>query len=367
MTTDERRPGPDARDERDHLIHELEVHQTELEAQNQQLREAQHLLEESRARYADLYDFAPVGYCTFDSAGCVSEINLTGAAMLGTQRGRVIGKPFAVYLSEPDRAAFRNHLHHRLMSPRGPASVEVTLAGPSGQPIVIRLLSAVAFDHTGAVVGLRSVFTDITEQRRAEEALRLAVHTREDFLAIVSHDLRTPLNTILLGLELLQTSRTLDATSVGHVERVCQAATRMTRMLSDLLDLSSMDAGHLSMDRKLESVDALLAAVVQSASSVAAATIRPRSSPSAISGRPSIGSIAKDGLTRAARREGQGRRPSRGRSRDRRPGRRRARAGRRRCRGRGRATGFRRLRRPPRPLRPGPGAGSGCRVRRRER
>ncbi len=101
MATDDQEPIPAAQpsvaeverllNERDHLIHELEVHQAELEAQNQQLRESQGLLEESRARYAELYDFAPVGYCTLDPAGCVSEINLTGAEMLGKRRAHVIG------------------------------------------------------------------------------------------------------------------------------------------------------------------------------------------------------------------------------------------------------------------------------------
>lgn len=281
MATDEQEPGQDGQprvvrverllDERDHLIHELEVHQAELEAQNQQLREAQQLLEESRARYADLYDFAPVGYCTFDPAGCVSEINLTGAAMLGQPRGRVIGKPFAVYLSESDRATFRTHVHRRLTSPQGPAVVELTLAGSAGQPIVIHMVSTVALDQAGTVVGCRSAFTDITEQKRAEEALRLAVQMREEFLAIVSHDLRNPLNSILLGSEILQTSLTLDAKGLGQVKLIGHAATRMSRMLSDLLDLSSMDAGHLSIERKLERVDALLLATVESASPGAAA------------------------------------------------------------------------------------------------
>ena len=258
-------------EERERLVHELEVHQAELEAQNQELREAQQLLEASRARYADLYDFAPVGYCTFDPAGCVSEINLTGAGMLGRQRGRVIGKPFAVFVAESDRAAFRAHVHDRLTSRSGPAVVELTLAGSTRQPIVIHMVSTVALDPTGAVVGCRSAFTDITEQRRAREALRLAVQMREEFLAIVSHDLRNPLNSISLGSEVLQTSPTLGAGNRRHVELIRHAATRMSRMLSDLLDLSSMDAGQQSMAPKLESVDGLLAATVEHASPSAAA------------------------------------------------------------------------------------------------
>jgi PAS domain S-box-containing protein len=265
-----RRAAQDDGDERDRLIHDLEVHQAELEAQNQQLREAHHQLEESRARYSDLYDFAPVAYCTFDSAGCILEINLTGAAMLGMQRSRVIGRPFAVYIAESDRAAFRMHLQRRFQSPQGPAVVELTLASSANQPIVVQMVSAIARDHGGTIVGCRSTFTDITEQKRAEEALRLAVQMREEFLAIVSHDLRNPLSSILLGSEILRDTRTWDAKSRGKVELINDAATRMRRMLSDLLDLSSMDAGHLSMERKLESVDAMLATTVAGGSPGAA-------------------------------------------------------------------------------------------------
>jgi PAS domain S-box-containing protein len=260
----------DGRDERDHLIHELEVHQAELEAQNQQLRDAHYELEESRARYSDLYDFAPVAYCTFDPAGCVVEINLTGAAMLGMQRARVIGKPFALYLTESDRVAFRAHLQRRLQSPQGPAVIELTLAGSANDPIVIQMVSAVARDPGGTIVSCRSTFTDITEQKRAEGVLRLAVQMREEFLAIVSHDLRNPLNSIALASEILQGAATLDVASSAKVALIRTAATRMSRMLSDLLDLSSMDAGHLSMERKRESVETLIAATVETASASAA-------------------------------------------------------------------------------------------------
>jgi PAS domain-containing protein len=74
--------------------HELDVHREELRAQTEALIESQRLLEHSRDRYADLYDFAPLPYVTISSAGVIEEINLTGAKLLGTERPRILDTPF---------------------------------------------------------------------------------------------------------------------------------------------------------------------------------------------------------------------------------------------------------------------------------
>src|SRR5437899_1776221 len=92
------------------LLHDLRVHQIELEMQNRDLREAQQQLEESRSRYADLFDFAPIGYCTLDHTGRVLEANFAMAAMCRAARAEMIGKPFTALVSMEDLRAFRAHL-----------------------------------------------------------------------------------------------------------------------------------------------------------------------------------------------------------------------------------------------------------------
>ena len=76
------------------LVHELEVHQIELEMQNEELRKAQIEIEESRTKYFELYDFAPVGYFSLDSKGMIVEANLTSAAILGIERSLLLRKSF---------------------------------------------------------------------------------------------------------------------------------------------------------------------------------------------------------------------------------------------------------------------------------
>ena len=91
------------------LFNELQVHQIELEMQNEELRQAQLELEESRNKYADLYDFAPVGYFTLDEKGIIQEVNLTGATLLGVERKFLINKPFHRYIANESRDAFYLH------------------------------------------------------------------------------------------------------------------------------------------------------------------------------------------------------------------------------------------------------------------
>ncbi len=146
------------------LIHALHVHQYELEMQNRQLRETQQLLEDSRSRYADLYDFAPVGYCTLDAAGVIHEINLTGAAKLEADRAAVVGRSFAtaVMLVEPWR--FQEHLQQcRREGARVRTELTATLLRSRRR--VELLLTSVPEERSGwrAI----TVFQDVTEQRRA--------------------------------------------------------------------------------------------------------------------------------------------------------------------------------------------------------
>ncbi len=98
-----------ARDARS-LIHELQVHQIELEMQNEELRRAQKELEESCDRSSDLYDFAPVGYFSFDKNGLIIEVNMTGAKKLGAERANLIKKPFSLFISMGSKDVFYLHL-----------------------------------------------------------------------------------------------------------------------------------------------------------------------------------------------------------------------------------------------------------------
>jgi len=117
----------------DVLMHELLVHKVELEMQNEELRRAYAELEEARDRYAGLYEFAPVGYVTVSREGLISEINLTGSALLGIDRAKLIHRRFSMFVAPDGRdrwhRLFLNMMEH---AEGGKQSFSLEMAGADG-------------------------------------------------------------------------------------------------------------------------------------------------------------------------------------------------------------------------------------------
>jgi PAS domain S-box-containing protein len=186
------------------LIHELRIHQIELEMQNEELRRSQAQLDESRHRYADLYDFAPVGYLTFDHEGLIVEANLTAAKQLGEERARFLKKPFFLYVIKADRDAFRLHLA-KVFDTAKPQTHELKLKPGAGEEFYARLESLFIEDANGKRFARTSI-SDISCSRHAEEVLqrahdeleeRVAARTAE--LSIANEQLRHEMEERRLG------------------------------------------------------------------------------------------------------------------------------------------------------------------------
>ncbi|MEW8322586.1 MAG: PAS domain S-box protein [Candidatus Thiodiazotropha taylori] len=161
---------PGAEEDESGLLHNLQVQQVELEMQNRELREAQAELELTRDHYADLYDFAPVGYLTLDGKGCVRECNLTATALLGEARQRLERNvPFGTYVAQPSKSAFFRHLADGCRRPGQAVAVEVTLQRRNGEPRRVRLDSASYVDEEAGETLCRTVMTDITELKQTQQ------------------------------------------------------------------------------------------------------------------------------------------------------------------------------------------------------
>jgi PAS domain S-box-containing protein len=153
------------------VLHELRVHQIELEMQNEELREAQAELEQSRNKYTDLYDFAPVGYFTFDKHGLVIEANLTGCQMLGVERANLIKKPFRSFVSKESQDAFYLH-REAALTPGLKQSCEIELIRKDGDKFYALLESIPAANEKGEFAFCRTAITDITERKKMELVLK---------------------------------------------------------------------------------------------------------------------------------------------------------------------------------------------------
>ena len=171
-------PNDLSRKEIEHLVHELEVHQFELEMQNQELRQSQLELELSRNKYVELYDFAPVGYFTFDEYGVILNLNLTGASQLGFERRNLLRKPFHLYVAPESKATFRAHMR-AILARKDRRSCELKLIRTENNektPFFAQLDSLYVAELNGAGQ-CRTAITDITERRSVEETVHAANET----------------------------------------------------------------------------------------------------------------------------------------------------------------------------------------------
>jgi PAS domain S-box-containing protein len=162
-------------------VHDLEVHQIELELQNRALRLAQHSLDKSRERYVSLYDFAPISLCSFDSAGCLVEINLTGATMLGGDRAAMLGLPFLALVHMDEPRLFWTHLRATIES----AARTVTTLGfttRSGRHVDVEAVTVPWSDASNEKVRFRTALVDLFERKRADASERLLVEAARDAL-----------------------------------------------------------------------------------------------------------------------------------------------------------------------------------------
>jgi PAS domain S-box-containing protein len=268
------------------LVYELRIHQIELEMQNEELRRAQDELVAARDNYANLYDFAPVGYATLSDKGLILEANLTLTQMVGVSRRFVVKQRFSAFVLDDDEDIYYLHLRH-LLDTNERQRCELRLRREGAEPFWAEVESVIVEDPNDASVRIRCVIDDVTEfkqakraERAAQEALELRAHLEEmvgertaelerqaveleaerfraeeadrlksEFLANMSHELRTPLNSIM-GLSQLMISRGAGKEpkqETQYLEVIERNGRQLLNLINDILDLSKIEAGRTSI------------------------------------------------------------------------------------------------------------------------
>lgn len=247
-------PVEDARQ----VLHELRVHQIELEMQNDELRRTQAQLEATKERYFDLYDLAPVGYCTLGEAGRIVEANFTVAALLGVDRGALVERLFSSLIHREDQDVYYLHSKQAFV-PGKPKACELRLVRADGTAFWAELVVTLVRDAEGVGVQ-RVILSDISDRKRLEAGLKQktaelesarenaekANLAKSEFLSRMSHELRSPLNAILGFAQLLE-SESLPAAQRSSVDEILRAGWYLLDLINELLDLALIESGKVSL------------------------------------------------------------------------------------------------------------------------
>jgi len=240
---------PETDQETRRLLHELQVHQIELESQNAQMRQAREEVETTLRKYSDLYDFAPVGYLTLARDGAIRAVNLTGANLLGRERSQLLSQRFGLFVADNASPAFTSHLG-KVFGSFTKKTCEVALLKGGKNPVFVQIETVA--DASG--LECRAVIIDISARRQLESDLatlhiELAARAAqlaeanidlEAFNYTVSHDLCGPLTTISGYCQVLRElcSDQLNDQSKNYLGCMYEGTLRMKRLITSLLDFS---------------------------------------------------------------------------------------------------------------------------------
>ena len=290
------------------LIHELHVHQIELEMQNEDLRQTQVELDVSRARYFNLYDLAPVGYFSIGKQGLIQEVNLTAADLLGEVKRNLVKQQLARFIFREDEDIY--YLYSKQLFTTGERLVcELRMRRADAAPFWAQLVATATHDDESGEQVFRIVVSDIDARKQAEAAIQAAqealleqqrsaqrtleninrelnARNRElhDFVQVATHDLRAPLVNIqgfgdllasacnraraaIAGIPDMDSLRSellplLDGEIAESLEYIRGSSRKMDALLTGLLKMTQMGKAALKIEQL--NMNQMLAEIVRS-------------------------------------------------------------------------------------------------------
>jgi len=233
-------------------VHELEVHQIELEIQNEALQLARNELENERQKYADMFYDAPIAYMVCDENGLMLEVNHALLSLLNAKKSDMVGGTIASMATKEYLDVFHLHCKEVLRKGKLICEMELLCAGRNLLHVIIESVVVQVDEHEKHV---RSAIVDISQRKRMEQQLREAQQKAEsasqaktNFLAMMSHELRTPLHGII-GLQnmLAKEADYLQLEHRNHLNLALHSSNVLKSLIDDILDLSKIEAGKMEM------------------------------------------------------------------------------------------------------------------------
>jgi two-component system CheB/CheR fusion protein len=254
-----------AHEEMSQLLHDLEVHQVELELQNEELRASRHEAETSLERFSELFDFAPIGYAVLHADETIYAVNHAAAHILGKARSHLVNQLFSNRIALRDRRSLTAALDTvRQGTPKATCELELNI---DIEPRTVVRLTASMLSRPAPTFLL--AFADITAEHiktvklaDAERALRDEHARKDEFLAMLAHELRNPLTPIRSSLYVLGRDR-IDVELLHKARDVIdRQVTHLTHIIDDLLEATRLARGKVRLRLTRFDLGALLKSVV---------------------------------------------------------------------------------------------------------
>jgi len=171
------------------ILHELQVHQLELEMQNEELRRVQDMLEQEKLKYTDLFEYSPVGYLVMDKQGKIRDINQTLCLMLGISKSLVTGKNLSSFLNPESQDVFYLHVQNLLSKGRS-ASCKLIMKNTDKKELWVNMESKIFYSEKSSEYTLQSSLTDISASKINEDhLLRLSTAFEQSANSIIITDI----------------------------------------------------------------------------------------------------------------------------------------------------------------------------------
>lgn len=268
------------------LVHELQVHQIELEMQNEELRNANEQIENALAKYHELYELAPSGYFTISEDGKILDVNLLGSELLNVKKHYIINNYMQNFIEDDCLEIYTNFItsvfetgtrqkcevkFNRNKLP--PIYVEIQGRAMRSNAEIQNHMVVSAFDITERVEAekikeeARKLF-EAESKRQLEETIAFD-RMKTEFFSNQSHELRTPLNVIFGTLQLIElqkhsveaeTNLKLDK----HLHTIRQNCLRLLRLINNIIDITKIETGFIEKNMRNGNIISIVEDVTQS-------------------------------------------------------------------------------------------------------
>ena len=252
---------PEVLEELHSALEELNVAQEELKVQNEELTLVRAKMEAERKRYLDLFEFAPDGYLVTDQVGVILEANRAAVRLLNVSPQFLIRKPLINFIPFEQRRTFRCKLN-QLQKADWAQEWEVKICPRDRVSFDAAMTVSTVRDWEGRQTGWRWLLRDITTRKQAEEKLRNTqlqnvqlqevARLKSHFLAIMSHELRSPMNAIIGFSQLLlrYSDHPLASKQQNMVERILNSGKHLLTLIDEILDFSKLEAGKMELKQE---------------------------------------------------------------------------------------------------------------------